>query len=91
METAQTLDLMVRADDAPALGETLALLTVSPGLRALITVRVEPQGDGLLAMLSWPFTRATTNDLGDDPWPPRCNSAGHSLSRVSCGRSPSAC
>ena len=74
-ETAQTLDLMVRADDAPALGETLALLTVSPGLRALITVRVEPQGDGLLAMLSWPFTRATTNDLGDDPWPPRCHGA----------------
>ncbi len=74
-ETAQTLDLTVRADDAPSLGETLALLTVSPGLRALITVRVEPQGEGLLATLSWPFTRATTNDLGDDAWPQRCNGA----------------
>lgn len=74
-ETAETLDLTVRADDAPALGETLALMTVSPGLRALITVRVEPQGEALLATLSWPSTRATTTGLGDDPWPPRCNGA----------------
>lgn len=74
-QTAETLDLVVRADDAPALGETLALLTVSPGLRALITVRVEPQGEALLATLSWPSGRATTADLGDDPWPMRCNGA----------------
>ncbi|TAK25180.1 MAG: hypothetical protein EPO40_22670 [Myxococcaceae bacterium] len=74
-QTAETIDLTVRADDAPALGETLALMTVSPGLRALITVRVEPQGDALLATLSWPSTRASTTELGDDPWPPRCNGA----------------
>lgn len=74
-QTAETIDLTVRADDAPSLGETLALMTVSPGLRALITVRVEPQGDALLATLSWPSARATTTELGDDPWPPRCNGA----------------
>jgi hypothetical protein len=74
-ETALTLDLTVRADGASSLGETLALLTVSPGLRALMTVRVEPQGEALQATLTWPSTRAITNDLGDDPWPPRCNGA----------------
>ena len=74
-ETAETLDLTVRAADAAALGETLALLTVSPGLRALITVRIEPQGEALLATLSWPTGRATVDDLGDDPWPARCEGA----------------
>lgn len=74
-ETERTLDLTVRADDAPALGETLALLTVSPGLRELITVRVEPLGGGLQATLSWPLARATTRELGDDAWPTRCGGA----------------
>ena len=87
-QTAETIDLTVRADDAPALGETLALMTVSPGLRALITVRVEPQGDALLATLSWPSIRATTTDLGDDPWPPRCNGALDLASSLPTGTLP---
>ena len=70
--TAETLDLDLRADDERALGETLALLTVSPGLHALITVRVEPAATGLRATLSGPVTRATDDGLGDDPWPQRC-------------------
>lgn len=74
-ETERTLDLTVRADDEAALGETLALLVVSPGLRELITVRVEPQGGGLQATLSWPLARATTRDMGDDAWPARCGGA----------------
>lgn len=87
-QTAETLDLTVRADDAPALGETLALLTVSPGLRALITVRVEPQGDALLATLSWPSSRTTTTDLGDDPWPARCGGALDLVSTLPPGTLP---
>ncbi|MDO9016173.1 MAG: hypothetical protein Q8S73_35755 [Deltaproteobacteria bacterium] len=87
-QTAETLDLTVRADDAPALGETLALLTVSPGLRALITVRIEPQGEALLATLSWPSGRATTADLGDDPWPTRCNGAAEIGAALPAGTLP---
>ncbi len=71
-ETERTLDVTVRADDESQLGATLALLVVSPGLRELITVRVESQGGGLQATLSWPLARATTRDLGDDAWPTRC-------------------
>ncbi len=74
-ETERTLDLTVRADNESMLGETLALMVVSPGLRELITVRVEPQGGGLQATLSWPLARATTRDLGADVWPTRCDGA----------------
>lgn len=87
-ETERTVDLTVRADDARALGETLALLTVSPGLRELITVRVEPDGSALRAVLSWPSARATTREMGDDAWPERCGGAADLGAAVPRGTLP---
>ncbi len=75
--TEATLDMTVRAGDPAVLGAALAALVVSPGLASLLVVRVEPRGDGLEALLSWP-TRGRAGSrgamtLGDDPWPTRCD------------------
>ncbi len=72
--TLRTLDLTVRAPDHETLGRALALMTVSPAMQALIVVRAEPVDGAIEAVLSWPLVRGSSAlDLGDDPWPVRCD------------------
>ncbi|MFO0629026.1 MAG: hypothetical protein U0325_25855 [Polyangiales bacterium] len=73
--TLRTVDLTVRVTNAETLGRTLAVMAVSPGMGGLILVRMEPAGDGLRALLSWPTDRVVDGaaDLDDDPWPRRCD------------------
>jgi hypothetical protein len=74
--TEATLDVTVQAADAAGVGAALAGLVVSPGLRTLLVVRVEPRGDGVEALLSWPVRvqgeAEAVPSLGDAPWPARC-------------------
>ncbi len=75
--TLRTLDLVVQSSDPAALGRALARMTVAPGLGQLIVVRTEPVGGGLRATLSWPVEQSLRDrgELGDDPWPARCDGA----------------
>lgn len=72
--TLRTLDVTVRVADHETLGRALALMTVTPSMSDLILVRAEPAGGALEAVLSWPLARAAGEaDLGDRPWPTRCD------------------
>ncbi len=72
--TLRTLDMTVRAPDHASLGRALALMTVTPSMSDLILVRAEPVGAAVEAVLSWPLARASgEGDLGDRPWPTRCD------------------
>lgn len=72
--TLRTLDVTVRAPDHASLGRALALMAVTPSMSDLILVRAEPAGASLEAVLSWPLARASgEGDLGDRPWPARCD------------------
>lgn len=84
--TLRTVDLTVRVASPEALGRALAVMAVSPGMGGVILVRMEPAGDALRALLSWPSERAgeAPADLEDDPWPRRCDEA----STVGAGVAP---
>jgi len=72
-----TLDFTVRTTDPARLGAALAAMVVSPGLSSLLVVRVEPRGDGMEALLSWPLrgrgAPLGAPTMGDDAWPGRCD------------------
>jgi hypothetical protein len=89
-ETLRTVDLTVRVANPEALGRTLAVMAVSPGMAGVILVRMEPAGDALRALLSWPSERAgeAPADLGDDPWPRRCDGASTVGAGVAAGTIP---
>lgn len=89
-QTLRTIDLTVRVASPEVLGRTLAVMAVSPGMGGLILVRMEPAGDALRALLSWPAERAAEGDadLGDDPWPRRCDGASTVGAGVAAGTLP---
>lgn len=73
--TPRSLEVELCAPDARALGLTLALLTVAPGLSDAVLLRSEPDTCGLHVHVAWPLDRARVEgvaELGDEPWPARC-------------------
>lgn len=88
--TLRTVDLTVRVANPEVLGRALAVMAVAPGMGGLILVRMEPAGDALRALLSWPSERAgeAEPDLDDDPWPRRCDGASVVGAGVAAGTLP---
>lgn len=88
--TLRTVDLTVRVASPEILGRALAVMAVSPGMGGLILVRMEPAGDALRALLSWPSERVgeAQPDLDDDPWPRRCEGAATVGAGVAAGTLP---